>query len=108
MRIEIVHTTTVEEVRRYTLAEVAEGSGLTEIELRELAETGVLEPLEHSGGQWIFSGRSLWLARTARRLRIDFELDASGVALAVQLIGRIRELEDEIRLAQARTPKGPY
>jgi hypothetical protein len=39
---------------------------------------------------------------------MDFELDASGVALAVQLIGRIRELEDEIRLAQARMPKGPY
>jgi chaperone modulatory protein CbpM len=104
MRVEILHTTGVEELRHYTLTEVAACSGLSEVELRDLADVGILEPLDRSGAQWIFAGTSINLARVARRLRTDFELDASGAALAVQLVARIRELEHQLRSLEARLP----
>jgi chaperone modulatory protein CbpM len=41
-------------------------------------------------------GRALSAARTAARLRQDFELDLQGVALAMTLLRRIEELNVEI------------
>ena len=47
----------------------------------ELVDCGALTPDEGAPGQWVFGLRSLTVARTARRLREDFELEPHGVAL---------------------------
>ncbi|WP_369125181.1 chaperone modulator CbpM, partial [Cryobacterium sp. RTS3] len=44
-------------------------------------------------------------ARTARRLRDDFELDGHGLAVALNLLRRIRELEAQLTHAQAKLPQ---
>jgi chaperone modulatory protein CbpM len=43
-------------------------------------------------------------ARPPRRLREDFDLDASGLMLALGLIDRVHQLEHEIRALRARLP----
>jgi len=58
----------------------------------EVGYEGAPESLEAPGG------------RTARRLRDDFDLDAAGLAVAVNLLGRIRELELELQALSARHP----
>jgi chaperone modulatory protein CbpM len=52
-------------------------------------------------------GRALQAARTAARLRGDFEVDARGLALAMALLRRIEDLEEELCGLRARMPRVP-
>ena len=53
----------------------------------------------------MFSVRSITIARTARRLREDFELPAHGVALLLAYLDRIAELEAELCALRAQLPR---
>jgi hypothetical protein len=94
-----------DEQGRLRLPDLADLAGLTEAEVRELVDCGALTPAEGAPGQWIFGVRSITIARTARRLREDFELEPHGVALLLAYIDRIRDLEEELRHLQARLPR---
>ena len=86
------------------LEELCELSGLSETELRELVDYGVLAPVDSDAGHWSFGADRLVVARSARRLRRDFELDPHGLALVVTLLERVRDLEEELRDLRARLP----
>jgi len=88
------------------LEEVCELSGLTETELRELVDFGVLAPIDPDAQHWAFGADRLVVARSARRLRRDFDLDPHAVALVVALLERVRDLEEELRDLRARLPGG--
>ena len=88
------------------LEELCELSGLSEAELRELVDYGVLAPIDSDAQHWTFSADRLIVARSARRLRKDFDLDPHGVALAVTLLERVRDLEAELRDLRAKLPGG--
>ena len=87
------------------LRELAELAGLSEDEVRELVDYGALTPTDETTGQWVFSMRSITVARTARRLREDFELEPHGVALLLAYLERIRDLEAELGALRARLPR---
>ena len=89
----------------FSLEELCELSGLSEAELRELVDHGVLEPVEPGARAWTFRADRLVVARSARRLRKDFELDPHGVALVVTLLERVRDLEAELRDVRAKLPQ---
>ena len=86
------------------LRAVAEATGLSEGELLQLIDCGALAPSEASG-QRMFSVQSITIARTARRLRDDFELEPHGVAVLLAYLERIHELEAQLRALQARLPR---
>ena len=90
---------------RLRLSELADLAELSEAELIALVDCGVLAPAEGLPGQWVFGLRSLTVARTARRLREDFELEPHGVALLLGFMDRIRRLEEELRELRARLPR---
>ena len=94
-----------DEHHRLRLADFADLAGISEAEVVELVEYGALTPAEGGPGQWVFGMRAITLARTARRLREDLELDSHGVALLLALLDRIRALEDELRELRARLPR---
>lgn len=87
------------------LAELADLAGLTEAELLELVDYGALVPAGGAAGRWVFGLRSVTVARSARRLREDFELEAHGIALLLACFERIRELEAQLRDLAARQPR---
>jgi hypothetical protein len=89
----------------FSLEELCELSGLSEAELRDLVDSGVLAPSDPDAPHWTFSAERLILARSAFRLRKDFELDAHGVALVVTLLERVRDLEAELRSLRALLPR---
>jgi chaperone modulatory protein CbpM len=93
----------LDEQRVVSLAELSEVSGLGEAELLELVEAGVIQGRE-SGGAYAFSARVVTVARTACRLRDDFELEGPGLGVALKLLERVRDLEREIARLRARTP----
>lgn len=94
----------LDEHRVVSLTELMEVSGLTEAELLELVGTGALPARDAPGGELAFSARVVTLARTACRLRDDFELDTRGLAVALQLLERVRDLECELARLRALVP----
>lgn len=84
------------------LDELAQASGLLPQEIVELVEYGVFQPSAgtQSGtgaaSAWRFSARHIVLGRRASRLKADFELDLSGLALVLTYLQRIDEMEAEL------------
>lgn len=90
-----------------SLSEVVRFSGLSEAELRDLVDYGVLAPTDPQRSEWTFSGDIVVTIQAAARLRDDLELDPHALALALTLIGRIRELEAQLRNVRAQMPRRP-
>ena len=92
----------------WTLSTLARVSGLAASELRELVDYGALHPENAevvAEERWLFAQRCVVTVRTAVRLRRDFDLDPPGLALALTLVDRIRDLEEQLRRAQALLPR---
>ncbi len=90
----------------YSIDELAEMSGLPSSLLGELLECGVLPTASASPQSTLrFETESIVLARAARRLHEHFELEGSGLAVAVSLLRRVRTLEARLaRLARQGRP----
>jgi chaperone modulatory protein CbpM len=88
----------------FSLAELAEHSGLSEAELCELVDYGAITPVNPDSPQWIFHGRCLVTVRTACRLRVSFDLEPHAVALVISLLDRIQDLEAELQSLRAQLP----
>jgi chaperone modulatory protein CbpM len=102
MRVELTEVVRIEEHRELSLSELAELSRLSEAELRELQDWGVIAPVDARAIKPTFGAECLIAARAACRLREDFELDAHGTAVALALIERIRQLESQLKTLLAR------
>jgi chaperone modulatory protein CbpM len=84
------------------LDELSQATGLTTQEVVELVEYGVFEPTGGTPVQWRFSAHCITLGRRAARLRADFELDLSGVALVAALLERVDDLEAQMARLRAQ------
>ena len=88
-----------------TLVELAECSGLSAAELREMVDLGALAPIDPDAPELAFGSRCIVAARTACRLRRDFELDAHALAVVLTLLDRVEDLEAEVRHLRANLPR---
>jgi len=105
MQIEQIQGLWLHEHYTFSLAELAELSGLSEAELREWVDEGVLVPVDPQAEPWSFGADRLVTVRLACRLRHDFELETPGVALVLTLLDRVHALEAQVRDLQARRPR---
>ena len=104
MRIEIHEAVWLDEHQQFSLAELAELSGMTEGDLHQLIDCAVLAPVDPDADEARFGAGCLITARMAQRLRADFDLDASALALPLLLLERIRDLESQLRALRAQFP----
>ncbi len=65
--------------------------------VHELAELGLVSPRGSAPGEWEFPATVLPRLRVVGRLMRDLGVNASGAALAVELLEAQRELERQIR-----------
>lgn len=96
----------LDEHRVVSLRELTEFSGLREAELIELVNSGALPVREVAGEAYSFSARVVTVARMACRLRDDLDLDTRGLGVALKLLERVRDLEEEIARLRAQLPGG--
>jgi chaperone modulatory protein CbpM len=80
--------------------EVCRSTSLSIATLSELVDLGVLEPRGARAQDWELPVSVLPALRAAARLMADLELDASGVAVAMQLLESRRELERRVALLE--------
>ncbi|MFZ6644986.1 chaperone modulator CbpM [Undibacterium sp. TJN25] len=104
--IERVHAVWLNETEFCSLEELVSLSGLSRLELDHLIDMGVIEPDSVRGEQIVFQQRWLVVARSARRIRDDFELDTQGLAVAASLLQRIEALKGELASARAQLLHG--
>src|SRR5690349_8311020 len=107
MTPETLETVWLDEHHECTTIEIMELSGVTEDELNELVDCGVLSPIDPNTTPWRFSASCLAVARELHRLRGDFEIAPEDLALFAKLLERIRDLETEVRGLRARLPEWP-
>ena len=105
MKLELTEIHWLDDGRQLSMDELVELSGLTSDDVHRMIDCGVLAPLDAAGNQPAFTASSLTAARSAARLRADFELDVQGMTLALALLERIHALEDELQRLRARTPR---
>ena len=86
-----------------SLEELLSATGLTQDEVEALVDFGVLESVRRA--PLLFPADALVRARLAARLRAHFDLNASGMALAVDLLGRMHALEARIRYLECQLLK---
>ena len=100
--ITVVTGTVVDEERGIPLAQLCRACGLSVEAVAALVEEGILEPEGTRRGRWRFSADSIRRARTAVRLQRDLELNLAGVALALDLLDRVEELQARVRSVKGR------
>jgi chaperone modulatory protein CbpM len=105
MRLEQIDSMWLDAHHEVSLAELVQLSRLSEAELRELVDYGVLAPTDPQGVEWTFGGDIVVTMRAAGRLRDDLELEPQALALALTLIGRIRDLEAQLCSLRAQLPR---
>lgn len=79
-----------------SLTELCRACAISESEAVVWVAEGVIEPLGEQPDEWQFSGSSLRRARTARRLARDFDINAAGIALVLDLLEEIRSLRAQL------------
>jgi hypothetical protein len=89
-------------VTEVTWMQLVHASGLSETELSELVQYGALVPRDPSAASLTFESRWLVVARTASRLRREFDLDPHGVSVVLSFVERIESLEAELQALRAR------
>jgi chaperone modulatory protein CbpM len=86
------------------LEELLAASGLVHEEVSELVQFGVFRCVQQAPF-WTFHVRTVRLARRAARLRDDFGLNVSGMALALTYLERIEALEERLRELESQLPR---
>lgn len=89
----------------YQIKDLADISGLSIDDIQDLVETCVIMPNDINATTWIFQEHCLHIAKKAHQLRNDFQLDRNGISLAMTLLNRIEELENQLRVMEAHFGK---
>ena len=87
----------VEEEVELTTIELGRACRSSEHQIEVWVSEGVLQPSGDTPEAWRFRGDSLARMRLATRLMHDLEINTAGVALALDLLDRIAELESRLR-----------
>ncbi|MEM5371249.1 chaperone modulator CbpM [Paraburkholderia azotifigens] len=83
----------VDENVEFSLLELSHASGASEDEITLWVAEGVFEPKGATPQEWRFSGALLRRVRTAFRLARDLQINAPGIALALDLLDEIEMLK---------------
>ena len=87
----------IDEDVEMTLAQLCRACELSEAQIIELVEQGVIDPLGPEPAEWRFVSVSLRRVRITGNLQRDLGVNAPGAALALELLEEIEELRARLR-----------
>src|SRR4051794_24830946 len=79
-----------------TLEELAHAARLHPDLVESLVDFGILEPARRDGGRLFFDTAAVFRVRAIQRLRHDLGVNLQGVAVILDLIERLRVLQQEL------------
>lgn len=89
--------TLLDDATPMTLAELARACRAAEEQVHVWVVEGVLQPIGDSPPEWRFTGPALRRARLAVTLTRELEVNAPGVALALDLMDEIESLKAALK-----------
>jgi chaperone modulatory protein CbpM len=87
----------IDEDVEMTLAQLCQACEISEAQIIELVEQGIIDPLGPEPAEWRFVSVSLRRVRITRNLQRDLGVNAPGAALALELLEEIEELRARLR-----------
>lgn len=87
----------VEDEIALTTIELCRAGNASEAHIELWVGEGVLQPSGASPEEWRFSGQALRRVRVATRLSRDLDVNPPGVALVLDLLDEIEQLEARLR-----------
>jgi len=98
----------LDEKLELSLAEFCRACRLPAEQVMELVDQGVIEPLGRDPGQWRFRGVSVRRVHCVSRLRRDLGVNIAGAALALELLGEIRQLRARLHRMEEAIHGSPW
>ncbi len=92
----------LDENAELSLEDLCRACGVERMVLVEMVQEGLLEPVDVRLAPWRFQGDALRRARTALRLRRDLEVNFAGIAMILDLLDEIDDLETRLRRLEGR------
>jgi chaperone modulatory protein CbpM len=92
----------IEQNTLYSVHDFCEICRIRQEVLVELIREGVILPQDPSDDTWVFTQRTVTRFKRAYRLQRDLDLNLSGVALSVELLEEIDQLNEEIALLKSK------
>ncbi len=92
----------LDENTELSLEDLGRACGVERMVLVEMVQEGLLEPVDVHLAPWRFQGDALRRARTALRLRRDLEVNFAGIAMILDLLDKIDDLETRLRRLEGR------
>lgn len=86
----------------FTVTEFCLHTGVSEEELNEIVELGMIEPCDTYNPPWHFDDAAAALVGRAIRLRRELALDWPGTAVTLTLLEENQRLQQENRLLRQR------
>ena len=87
----------LEEDVELSITELCNACELTEEQIVELVDQGVIDPLGNKPANWRFQSISLRRVRLTRNLQRDLGVNAPGAALALDLLEELEQLRARLR-----------
>ena len=88
----------LDECTEVTMDDLCQTCRVDQTVVISLIDEGIAEPNSREESPWRFSGSALPLIARAIRLQRDLDLNAAGVAFALDLLDEIEQLKKEIVL----------
>jgi chaperone modulatory protein CbpM len=82
---------------KLSLTEICKLCGVSQDEIYEMVEEGILEPQGASASNWQFHGYELKKVQITLRLRRDLQVNLPGIAVIVNLLDEIDKLKRQVR-----------
>lgn len=95
--LRVTHSVIVEDEVQFTLLELSQACRVDCAQLTAWVEEGALAPQGQDASTWRFDGHALRRATAARRLTRDLHLDTVGLALVLDLLDEIEQLQTRLR-----------
>jgi len=89
---------TPEAIKEVSFEELCTVCHITPDFVLELIAYGTIEPQGGSVATWRFNSQQLQIIRTAIRLHHDLEVNHAGVALAIDLLQQIEDLQTQLNI----------
>lgn len=97
LRVELI-----DDERCFTIAELCRACAIDAELVERLVDEGIIEPVGKEGHHLQFSGNSLRRTRISVNLQRDLGVNLAGVALALELLERIEQLDSRLQRLQRR------
>ncbi len=95
-KTELLTGVILEEEVRLTLRELCDSCTVNAGFVIDLVNEGVIEPSGTEKSHWCFTGFSLRRIHKAKRLQQDLDINLAGIALALDLIDEIEQLQTRL------------